>query len=218
MIQIKIFVFNPFQVNTYILSDETGKAVIIDPACYGKKEEKELESFLTENKLEPVLSLNTHTHVDHILGNNFIWQKFGLKSLMHQDGVIFAENASHYGSIYGFELSQIVLPDRYLQAGEILTFGNSRLKVLHTPGHVNGHVCFYNQAQDFAIVGDVIFYESIGRTDLPTGNYKLLVQSITDQLFTLNDITCLYPGHGHETTVEHEKKFNPFLNGSYFEE
>lgn len=218
MIQIQIFVFNPFQVNTYVLYDETGKALIIDPACYGQKEEKELAEFITGHHLDPVLCVNTHTQVDHILGNNFIHQKFGIKTLMHKEGAVFAEHASYYGSIYGFDVKEIIMPDKWLNHNEFLRFGNSQVKILYTPGHCDGHVCFYSQEKGFAITGDVIFFESIGRTDLPTGNFQLLIQSIKKQIFTLDDSTWLYPGHGHETTVEHEKNFNPFLNGSFEEE
>lgn len=218
MIQLKIFVFNTFQVNTYILYDETGKAVIIDPACYGAREESELTDFITVTGLKPTLCVNTHAHIDHILGNNFIYQKFGIKPLIHEAGSAFVRNAPYFGSIYGFEVQNIIISDNFLQPDSLLKVGNFSLKVLYTPGHADGSVSMYSGEQGFAIVGDVIFFESIGRTDLPTGNYQVLIRSIQDQLLTLEDNTVLYPGHGHETTVEHEKKFNPFINGNYFEE
>jgi hydroxyacylglutathione hydrolase len=211
MVQIQVFVFNPFQVNTYILYDETGQAVIIDPACNGKKEEKELGDFISFKTLTPFLSMNTHAHLDHIIGNNFIYREYGLKTMIHKAGIGFVEHAPYYGSIYGLKMNDIIIHDRFLQDNEIFSFGNSSLKILYTPGHADGHVCMLSQEQGFALVGDVIFFESIGRCDLPTGNHTLLVQSIRERIFTLDSKTWLYPGHGHETTVDHEKRYNPFL-------
>lgn len=216
MIELKIFVFNLFQVNTYVLYKEAGDAVIIDPACYEPDEEKELSDFINVNKLNPVLLLNTHAHVDHIVGNNFIFRQFGLKPWLHEASLPFLNNATNYGKVFGMNIQEVIQPDRFLVPGETIPFDRSLIKVLYTPGHVDGSVCFYVEEQSFAVVGDVIFFESIGRTDLPTGNYPLLVNSIKDELFTLPDETILYPGHGHETTVGHEKKFNPFLNEELF--
>ena len=211
MIQIKIFVFNPIQVNTYIIYDESHHAAVIDPACFDKEEENELYTFLMDNELEVVLAVNTHAHFDHILGNNFIFKKFGLKTLMHKAGLKFAEQAANQSRMFGFETEDIILPEKFLEQDEILKFGNSSLKVLYTPGHADGSVCFYSQEQGFMITGDLIFRESVGRTDLPTGNYQLLIQSIQNHILTLDEDTVLYPGHGPKTTIGHEKKYNPFI-------
>lgn len=213
MIQIRNFVFNPFQVNTYVLYDETGEAVIIDPACYDKEEEAELADFLLKENLKPVLCLSTHTHIDHVLGNNFIFQEFKLKPVIHEAGLDLLKNAAYFGKAYGFHVKDVVQPESYLIEGQIITFGNSKLEVLYTPGHANGSVCFLCRSQKFVIVGDVLFYESIGRTDLPGGNYEMLANNIKTKLFVLEDEYKVYSGHGHETTIGHEKRFNPFLNG-----
>ncbi|MCX6270140.1 MAG: MBL fold metallo-hydrolase [Bacteroidetes bacterium] len=213
MIQLKLFVFSPFQVNTFVLYDETGEAVVVDPGCFDPREDLELVHFLNDNKLKPVLLVNTHTHIDHILGNNFVCQKFGLKPVIHRAGLPFLKNAGQYGGIYGLKIPDMILPERFLDHGDLISFGKSSMRVLYTPGHADGSLCFHSQEQLFALTGDAIFFESIGRTDLPTGNYQTLIRSIRDHILTLDDETWLYPGHGHETTVKHEKAHNPFLNG-----
>lgn len=211
MLYIKTFPFNPFQVNTYLLYDETGECVIIDAACYGEQEEHVLQAFIEEKALKPVALINTHAHIDHILGNNFIHKTYGLKPLMHKDGLSFLENAQEYGATFGFTVETPVMPDTFLKQGEVVKFGNQELQVLETPGHAAGSVCLYHAAEKFVIAGDVLFQNSIGRTDLPTGDFDTLIEAIQSKLMVLEDETVVYCGHGPATTIGHEKQTNPYL-------
>ena len=208
---IKIFVFNTFQVNTYLLYDETKECVIIDPGCNDAEEEEELLNFLRQEQLTLVACLITHAHIDHVLGNNFIFNKFGLKPILHRSGIPFLQNLPYYGRTFGFKVDETVMPVDFLKEGMEIRFGNSVLQVLETPGHADGSVCFVAKEDRFVISGDVLFFESIGRTDLPTGDYELLAESISKKIFSLPEDFIVYPGHGHETTIEHEMRFNPFL-------
>lgn len=209
--KIKIFSFNPFQVNTYILYDESNRCAIIDAACHGENEEAQLQYFLTENKLKPEILLNTHCHVDHLLGNNFLFETYGLKPQVHKKSLPFIENAQDHGLAFGMQIEPPVMPDTFIEEGQMIPFGNEQLKVIETPGHADGSVCFYHEKQGFLIAGDVLFYQSVGRTDLPTGNYDLLIQSIKNKLLVLPDETVVYCGHGPKTTIGAEKNNNPFL-------
>lgn len=211
MIKIKVFPFNPFQVNTYILYDETGQCAIIDAACYGYSEEQQLKDFIDKENLTPVVLLNTHCHIDHVLGNNFIHKTWKLKPLMHKDGLEFLDNAIETGRMFGFEVDEPVKPDDFLVEGQEVAFGNQTLKVLEAPGHADGSLCFYHEAEKFVIAGDVLFHNSIGRTDLPTGNFETLLKSIHTKLFTLPAEVKVYCGHGPATTIEEEKLHNPFV-------
>ena len=211
MLQIKILPFNPFQVNCYVLYDQTGECVIIDAACYGHQEQAILKGFIQEQNLKPVLLVNTHCHIDHILGNNFVAENWSLKPLIHKDGIEFLTNAVEYGQTFGFEIDKPVMPEEFLSEGQILRFGNQELQVLETPGHAAGSVCLYHQEEKFVIAGDVLFYNSIGRTDLPTGNFETLVKSIQSKLFILPEETKVYCGHGPSTSIGEEKRSNPFL-------
>ncbi len=211
MLQIKKFAFNPFQVNTYILYDETGECAIIDAACYSDDEKQLLEDFITEKQLKPVLLINSHCHIDHILGNNFVYETWGLKPLLHDKGLAFLESAADYGRTFGFEVDTPVMPDEYLSDGQNLSFGNQNLTVLVTPGHADGSICLYHQQQKKIWVGDVIFHGSIGRTDLPTGDYDTLIDSIKTKLLILPEEVQVFSGHGPTTTIGREKENNPFL-------
>ncbi|TVR44835.1 MAG: MBL fold metallo-hydrolase [Bacteroidia bacterium] len=215
MVQIKQFTFNPFQVNTYILYDDTGECVIIDASCYEKNEKKQLVSFIEEHKLKPVLQLLTHCHIDHMLGSRFISKTYRLKPLTHVDSLPFMENSKEYGKVFGFDVDKPVMPEIFIEDGDILEFGNQELKVIHTPGHAAGSLCYYHKAGGFVIAGDVLFQGSIGRTDLPTGDHDLLIKSILQKLLVLPDATRVYPGHGPVTTIQEEKSTNPYLTGVY---
>lgn len=211
MLKIKIFPFNPFQVNTYVLYDETGECAIIDASCYESHEEKQLKAFIDEKGLKPVLLLNTHCHIDHILGNNFVANTWNIKPVMHKDSIPFLENAVEYGQTFGFNVQKPVMPDKFISDGQMIRFGDQELKVLETPGHAAGSVCFLNQKDNFVIAGDVLFHNSIGRTDLPTGDFDILIHSIQTQLMVLPDETRVYCGHGPATTIGDEREGNPFL-------
>lgn len=211
MISIKRFAFNPFQVNTYVLSDETKECIIIDPGMDDPLEENEILHYIDSNKLNPVLLANTHAHVDHILGCEFIAEKYGIEFIAHKDCEMFLKRAKESAAMFGISFENIKSIDRYLEEGEPLSFGNSSLEILHTPGHADGSLCFYSEKDKFVITGDVLFNQSIGRTDLPTGNYDVLQKSIWEKLFTLPDETVAYPGHGPETNIGFEKIHNPFV-------
>lgn len=211
MIYIKNFVFNSFQVNTYILYDETKECVIIDAACFDKREEEKIVAFIESENLKPIKLINTHSHIDHVLGNSFISKKYNIDLEIHKGGVPLVKTAPGYASVFGFDAMDVVYPKGFFEDGDFIKFGNSQLKVLYTPGHAEGSVCFYCKEQDFVIVGDVLFLESIGRTDLPSGNHELLLKSIREKLFTLPNNTEVFTGHGPSTTIGHEKENNFFL-------
>ncbi len=210
MLQIKSFTFNPLQENTYILYDETKECVIIDPGCYEREEEEELVSFIEDNNLKVVLLLNTHCHIDHVLGNYFVKAKYKVKLLIHPKDEPVLKAVKVYAPNYGLSQYQEALPDGFFEEGEIISWGNQQLKVLFVPGHSPGHVAFHHQVKKIVIGGDVLFLNSIGRTDLPGGNFETLINSIHQKLFTLQDDTTVYPGHGLKTTIGFEKKSNPF--------
>ncbi|MFZ4522293.1 MAG: MBL fold metallo-hydrolase [Bacteroidales bacterium] len=211
MIKIKQFVFNTFMVNTYLLYDETGECVVIDAACSDPEEEQEISDFITGNNLTLVRNLNTHCHIDHVLGNDFIATTYHIRPEYHQDSVMFFHTVKEIASSFGYVINQIPEPKRFLADGEIIRWGNSTLEVRYTPGHAAGSVCFYSEKQGFVITGDVLFKDTIGRTDLPSGDFNLLMTSIRTKLFTLPAETIVYPGHGPETEIGYEMENNPFI-------
>ncbi len=215
MIQIKQFTFNPFQVNTYVLYDASGECAIIDASCYEKHEKEELSAFINENKLKPVLQLLTHCHIDHMLGSRFVSKKYRLKPLIHKDSLPFMENSKEYGKVFGFDIEKPVMPDVFLDEGDLLQFGKQELRVIHTPGHAAGSLCYHHAKEGFVFVGDVLFERSIGRTDLPTGDHDLLIKNILQKLMTLPGNTKVFPGHGPDTSIGEEKTGNPYLTGVY---
>jgi glyoxylase-like metal-dependent hydrolase (beta-lactamase superfamily II) len=214
MITIETLVFNHWQENTYILHDETGEAVLIDCGVFFEDEGKKLVKFVERKGLKLVKQLNTHLHIDHVLGNQFVKDEFGLLTSAHKADEFLLAEAPNYAVRLGLE--NVVEPPAMgeeLNDGDTIKFGNSELKVLHIPGHSPGHVVFYNEKQKFVIAGDVLFRESIGRTDLPYGNYEQLIQGIKNKLLVLADDVVVYPGHGPTTTIGHERNKNLFLKG-----
>jgi glyoxylase-like metal-dependent hydrolase (beta-lactamase superfamily II) len=210
--KIKRFVFNPFQENTYVLYDDSKECIIIDPGCYNVSEEIELEKFIAENELNPVALLNTHCHIDHILGNQFVSDKWKVELQIHKKDIALLENAGQVSKMYGFEnYSGSPYPKHFLEDGDTFTFGKSKLDILFTPGHAPGHICFYSKENSFIISGDLLFQMSIGRTDLPFGDYDILIKSITEKLFPLPEETQVHCGHGPPTVLSYEKEHNPFL-------
>jgi hydroxyacylglutathione hydrolase len=212
MLQIQTFVFNPLQENTYVLYDETGSCVIIDPGCYEIEEKKELEEFIVDQKLTVSKLLNTHGHVDHVLGNAFVKARFDTKLYIHEKDEPTLRAVKVYAPHYGFFQYEDTTADAFIREGEPVTFGNQSLDVLFVPGHAPGHIAFYSAADKILIGGDVLFYNSIGRTDLPGGDFDTLIKSIHTQFFTLPDDVTVYPGHGPETTIGYEKLTNPFCS------
>lgn len=211
MIRFQKFTFNPFQENTYLLYDESNSAVIIDPGCYTSEEEKEIVDFIDSNNLKPVMLLNTHCHIDHVLGNSFIFKKYKLKPVIHSADLPILKSLGQYGRAYGFKVEDSPEPLNFLDDLDEVTFGNSLLEIKHIPGHAPGHVVFIDKKQKIIFGGDVLFYGSIGRTDLPYGDHDTLIKSIKQNLLTMDDDFVVYPGHGPSTNIGFEKKNNPFL-------
>jgi hydroxyacylglutathione hydrolase len=210
MIKVDIFTFNPFQENTYILHDETRECVIIDPGCYEREEQEELTTFIEINKLKVVELLNTHCHIDHVLGNYFVKEKYKVGLSIHKIDEATLKAVKTYSSNYGFANYTEASADKYIDEGDQIRFGNTTLDILFVPGHAPGHIAFYNSKENICIGGDVLFAGSIGRTDLPGGNFETLIKSIQDKIFSLGEAMVLYPGHGPETTVGREMRSNPY--------
>ncbi len=211
MIHIHSFTFGPFQENTYILWDDTLECLIIDPGNSNALENKKLSDFISESNLKPVKLILTHAHIDHINGNRYVLDTYGLLPEMHKDDLFFIDRHAASGAMYGISVDPSPKPEKFIEEGDVISFGNSQLQVLHTPGHAPGHITFYNKAEGFMISGDVLFYGSIGRTDLPMGDYDALISSIKNKLFPLGDTMKVYSGHGPSTTIGFEKANNPFL-------
>jgi len=210
MLQVKKFVFNPFMENTYVLFDETNSCVIIDPGCVEKDEENELTEFIQSNQLIVKQLVNTHCHIDHVLGNAFVKRNFNVPLLIHPIEEAMLRAVKSYASNYGFSQYQDSTPDSFLHEGDNLVFGNQKLEVLFVPGHSPGHIAFYDSSTKILIGGDVLFENSIGRTDLPGGDYDTLINSIHQKFFTLPEDVTVYCGHGSETNIGFEKRTNPF--------
>lgn len=208
--RIQSFVFNAFQENTYVLSDDTGECVIIDPGCYDETEKRELTDYISDNGLTVRMLWNTHCHIDHILGNAFIKQKYNVALYIHPTEEFVLNAQKILAPHYGFQHYHESKPDFYLKEGDIVTFGKQTFAVLFVPGHSPGHIAFYNEQERVVMAGDVLFQSSIGRTDLPGGDFNTLITSIRQKLFTLPDDVTVYPGHGAETTIGSEKRTNPF--------
>lgn len=209
--KVTCFTFNAFSENTYVLSDSTKECIIIDPGCYDKSEKQQLAEFIKSEGLKVVRLLNTHCHIDHVLGNKFVADTYNVPLEIHEKDLDVLHSVPAYAPNYGFPNYEEQLPGAYLEEGEKVKFGNTELAILFTPGHAPGHVVFYNKEEKVCIGGDVLFQGSIGRTDLPGGDFDTLIHSIKKELFTLPDEVTVYPGHGPETTISYEKKHNPFL-------
>jgi hydroxyacylglutathione hydrolase len=211
MMQIKKFTFNPVQENTFVLFDESGECAIIDAGCYFENERNELDRFIAEKQLKPVRLINTHCHFDHIMGITHCRTKYHLQFETHPDEAILIEQAAEHGDLFGIPMEPVDAPDLFFKEGDQINFGNSYLQIIEAPGHSPGGVAFYNPEQKILIAGDILFYGSIGRTDLPGGSFEQLTGNIKTKLLTLPEETIVYCGHGPETTIGFEKKNNPFL-------
>lgn len=211
MIKVDVFTFNPFQENTYVLSNETGDAIIIDPGCYFSAEWEELKNQLEAKALKPVRLLFTHCHLDHVFGTGWVAAHYHLLPEFHKLEEVVMEMAPVAGAKYGLTFDNYKGAVSFVAEDAEISLGQDTLKVLFAPGHSPGSICFYSASQHFLIGGDVLFRDSIGRTDLPGGNHEQLLNSIRTTLFTLPDETVVYPGHGEPTTIGYEKRNNPFL-------
>ena len=211
MISVQSFVCSPYQENTYVLYDGSGECMIIDPGMYNGAEQDAVASFIDRQGLRPVLLLNTHCHIDHVFGNKFVFDQYGLLPQFHRGELPLLTAVPSYAPQMGMQYEVSPLPETYLEESGTIDFGQSSLEIIFAPGHSPAHLCFYSAADDFIVGGDVLFYNSIGRTDLPGGDYDTLIASIREKLFVLPDSCKVYPGHGPATTIGNEKQHNPFL-------
>lgn len=209
---IKTFTFNPFQENTYLVFDETNEAVIIDAGCLQAGEKQVLKRFIEDNKLTIKRVLNTHLHLDHQFGNKFLFDTYGIAPEACIEDEFLLENVVAQARSYGFPVTEEAQPlGTYITENQEINFGNSSLKAIHAPGHSPGSMVLYSEKAGVMFAGDVLFQGSIGRTDLPKGDYASLILAITKKLLVLPDSTVVYCGHGPSTTIGYEKKNNPYL-------
>jgi hydroxyacylglutathione hydrolase len=211
MLQVKSFTFNPFQENTYVVYNNAKQAIIIDPGMYQPSEEKQLFDFIAHHQLQPIQIINTHCHLDHIFGIHTCMQQYNIQLGFHALEQQIYDWAPQAGLKYGVPVHHSPAPAFYINPDDKINIGEDQLQVLFTPGHSPGHICFYSAASNFVIAGDVIFASSIGRTDLPGGDFDTLIRSIHQQIITLPDSTKIYSGHGPATTVGIERMNNPYI-------
>jgi hydroxyacylglutathione hydrolase len=211
MFTVKSFEFSPIQENTYVLYNEFNDCIIIDPGCYYDAEKDELVAFITENKLKPTMLINTHCHLDHVFGNKFIAETYNLTLQIHKNEKPVLAFASTSGLMYDLAFDNYEGDFIYLNEGDTIKLGDDELQILLTPGHSPGSLSFYSPKNNFVIGGDVLFKNSIGRSDLPGGNHEQLIKSIKEKLLVLPNETIVYSGHGPATTIGEEKKNNPYL-------
>ena len=208
---IKAFTNSLIGENTYIVYDNSGECAIIDPGMYTAFDQNAVIGFISNNQLKPTLLLNTHCHYDHVFGNKFIFDNYGLKPQFHKGELEVLMAAPVWTQEMGLHYELSPLPDVYLPETGTVSFGQTTFELIFAPGHSPAHLCFYNRKENFLVGGDVLFRNSIGRTDLPGGNHQLLIDNIDQKLFALPDSCTVYPGHGPETTIGYEKRNNPFL-------
>ena len=210
--KIARLIFNPLQENTYVVWDETLEAVVIDAGNMSEKENATLEQFLSERGLKPVYALNTHGHFDHLMGVEFLRSRYGAKFAVSSKDKFLVESAKQNAAMFGIGGGDIVeVIDVDLEGMESIKFGQTELQIITTPGHTPGHVVFYEPHAKVLFTGDTLFRESIGRTDLPGGDYSWIMNSILEKIIPLGDDVKVYPGHGETTDIGHESMYNPFV-------
>lgn len=211
--KIAKFGFSLFGINTYVVWDTaTGKCAIIDPGMINRREQDALKNFIEKNSLSVEHIINTHLHIDHAIGVSFVKKTYDAPVSAHKDDKPLGNNLAGQARMFGIEEDVTdMVADRYVEDGDIIKIGDSELKVIHVPGHSPGSIALYDSKDGFLIAGDIIFSGSIGRTDLPGGNTRQLLDGIRSKIFTLPDSTVIYPGHGPATTVGEEKRTNPFF-------
>ncbi len=205
-------VFSPIQVNTYIVEGDNGGCIIIDCGCYGSTEEKRLEDFLAARGLKPELLINTHCHLDHVFGNAFMLERYGLRSWFHEGDRYNHTTAPKHALMFGLDMEAPPEPAGYLVDGEVVSAAGLSFQVIAVPGHSPGGIAFYSENDGVIFTGDALFAGSIGRSDLPGGNHEQLMTNIRTRLFSLPPGTVVYPGHGPETTVGEEMRSNPYFS------
>lgn len=212
MLTVHQFTFNPFSENTYIIEGSEKEAVIIDPGCYFQEEEEEIAKFVKNKGLTIKRLLNTHCHIDHVFGNDFIAKTYGLELEIHKDDIKTLERMPAAAQLWGVNgYKESPQPTKFLEEGQKIQIGKDELDIVFVPGHAPGHIAFISHADKFVIGGDVLFEGSIGRTDLPGGSLEVLMKSIKDKFLTLPDDYTVYSGHGNPTKIERERKSNPFI-------
>lgn len=212
MIEVRCFTVNAFSENTYLVFDQAGNGLVIDPGFMDTGESNNFDAFVANNRITLRQCLQTHCHIDHIMGVHHINQKYGLKTRMHQKEISVFDSGKNVSAMYGLPYKEGVYNEDYLANGMQMQIGDIPFRVLFTPGHSPGSVCFYFNEQDVLIAGDLIFKGSVGRTDLPGGDHTALMNSVRQEVFVLPDHTLIYSGHGEPTEVGHEKLHNPFFN------
>ena len=213
MLTVQSFTFNPASENTYVVYNEKGNAIIIDPGCYFSEEQRTLQTFIETKKLTPVQLINTHCHLDHVFGNKWVYKTYGLELHLHPQEKQVLDCAPQSAQRWGLSTDNYTGPLHFIEEDTVIFLDDDQFSVLLTPGHSPGSLSFYCEKQGFVISGDVLFKESIGRTDLPGGDFDTLITSIQTKLFTLPPTTLVYNGHGSTTTIGHEIKNNPYLRG-----
>jgi len=212
MIKVKVFTFNLFNENTIVLwDDETKEAAVIDPGTSTHDEEKMLSDFISSENLEIKYLINTHCHIDHILGCKFVKEKYNPVYYAPEKDIPLLDHAQQQAQMFDIIMEKLPKPDQLIEETTEISIGNSKLKFLFTPGHTPGEICIYLEKENICITGDVLFNESIGRTDLWGGDYDTLIDSIENRLLILPDDVVIYPGHGETSTIGYEKQNNPFL-------
>ena len=209
MLKILTFQFNMFQENCSLVWDETNDAAIIDPGFYNEGEASALYNKIQEKGVTPVMILLTHAHFDHIFGVKECADKYGIPVYMNQeDNFMLANN---FGSKFGLREPDASFQTKPLEDGQVIKFGNTEFKVITTPGHTPGCVCFYDEKEKVIFTGDTLFAGSIGRTDQIGGDYDKLIVSLMDKVMGLPGDVTVFPGHGHNTSIANERTHNPFL-------
>jgi hydroxyacylglutathione hydrolase len=210
--EIYKLVFSPIEVNTYILADKSGDCAIIDCGCYDETEFAQLVAFLESKNLKPVLLLNTHCHLDHVFGNGFIFEKYGLKTFSSELDEPNRKDAAQHAMLFGLTMNEPPEPAGFINDNQVVSFGTNKLVALLVPGHTAGSLAFYSKENGCVFTGDALFAGSIGRSDLPGGNFDTLIKSIKTKLFVLPPSTVVYSGHGRETSIKQEMKSNPYFS------
>ena len=214
MLKVKSFVFNLLQENTYVVSDESNECVIIDCGAYYQEERSAIQQYIANEHLKPVHLLCTHGHFDHNFGIDTIFEVYGLKVEIHpEDEFLITDIPGNFEAMAGVPLRrQYPEVGRFFSEEEVIRFGNHELKVLHTPGHTPGGVCFYCETEHVVFTGDTLFKMSVGRTDFERGSYEDLMTSLKQVLAKLPAETVVYSGHGPSSTIGEELRYNPYLH------